>query len=434
MADTLIPYSFVPGTKAMADEVNANFIALAKSVDDMKTFTNESIENFNAEFEASLDEFGGKVDGKLAPDMSNSCNVTNCIIAVPQRVKYTLLNGVLTIKSGTVIVIPDGFEADGVTRKFLYKTLQTDISEVLTGATVTKRFQFIGNNGTRCISYNAANIYSGPTPPTAANSQVWFDTSSNRIKHRANAATEDWRTDYLSLPLISGAYKNGTGYTVINDVFNGMGYIGSTVWVDKGVKGLAPNYRNPDGTFSNMLLEVSILQLWTNSSENLTNSYYCIAPNGTITRQTPATYNQDKNINLNSSNKEVVILPFAICNVTDGVITSFNKFSALALASKSDLVTKAEINLSNVVVDYSSGINIASGWRATKSGIVYYNLMTDTSVGSGTIAINGVRVVSNIQTGANRNHHEIGGTVFISPGQTLTAEGSIYSLVFYPYK
>lgn len=32
MTDTLIPYSFIPGTKAKAQEVNANFIALAESI------------------------------------------------------------------------------------------------------------------------------------------------------------------------------------------------------------------------------------------------------------------------------------------------------------------------------------------------------------------------------------------------------------------
>ena len=73
MANSLIPYSFVPGTKAMASEVNANFIALAQAVEDGKTFTSESIEDFHSEMEECLDESLG---GKLETDLSNCNNIT----------------------------------------------------------------------------------------------------------------------------------------------------------------------------------------------------------------------------------------------------------------------------------------------------------------------------------------------------------------------
>lgn len=50
MADSMIPYSFTPGTKAKAGEVNANFVALA---DFIETFKSNSTENFD-EIETSL--------------------------------------------------------------------------------------------------------------------------------------------------------------------------------------------------------------------------------------------------------------------------------------------------------------------------------------------------------------------------------------------
>ena len=56
MTDVLIPYSFVPGTKAMASEVNANFIALAQGVEDCKTFTNQSMEDFDEQVSKRLDD------------------------------------------------------------------------------------------------------------------------------------------------------------------------------------------------------------------------------------------------------------------------------------------------------------------------------------------------------------------------------------------
>ena len=36
MTNSMIPYSFVPGTKAKADEVNANFISLANFIEQNK--------------------------------------------------------------------------------------------------------------------------------------------------------------------------------------------------------------------------------------------------------------------------------------------------------------------------------------------------------------------------------------------------------------
>lgn len=42
MTDTLIPYSFIPGTKAKAQEVNANFIALAESITGNTTTLNST--------------------------------------------------------------------------------------------------------------------------------------------------------------------------------------------------------------------------------------------------------------------------------------------------------------------------------------------------------------------------------------------------------
>lgn len=47
MADSMIPYSFIPGTKAKADEVNANFTALANIIEANKTNTAGDIEDLN---------------------------------------------------------------------------------------------------------------------------------------------------------------------------------------------------------------------------------------------------------------------------------------------------------------------------------------------------------------------------------------------------
>ena len=47
MTDSMIPYSFIPGTKAKANEVNANFISLANFIEQNKNSTASDIETIN---------------------------------------------------------------------------------------------------------------------------------------------------------------------------------------------------------------------------------------------------------------------------------------------------------------------------------------------------------------------------------------------------
>ena len=47
MTDSMIPYSFVPGTKAKANEVNANFISLANFIEQNKNSATSDIETVN---------------------------------------------------------------------------------------------------------------------------------------------------------------------------------------------------------------------------------------------------------------------------------------------------------------------------------------------------------------------------------------------------
>ena len=48
----------------------------------------------------------------------NKTQITNCITEIPQDIKLELNNGVLTLKAGSKVYVPNGFEADGTTRKF----------------------------------------------------------------------------------------------------------------------------------------------------------------------------------------------------------------------------------------------------------------------------------------------------------------------------
>ena len=56
MTNSMIPYSFIPGTKAKADEVNANFIALADVIEANKTTTSGDIEDVKEILETKADK------------------------------------------------------------------------------------------------------------------------------------------------------------------------------------------------------------------------------------------------------------------------------------------------------------------------------------------------------------------------------------------
>ena len=56
MTDSMIPYSFIPGTKAKAGEVNANFIALADAIESNRQAAAADIEELNETLETKASQ------------------------------------------------------------------------------------------------------------------------------------------------------------------------------------------------------------------------------------------------------------------------------------------------------------------------------------------------------------------------------------------
>ena len=174
--------------------------------------------------------------------------ITNCILEIPQRIKLEYENNVSgALKAGSQVIIPSGFEDDGVTPKFVYKEIEQDITFTLTATSSTSR---VG-----CAWYKsgsiAANVnrFSGDTAPTFIGAAIWYDTANNIIKNSSDSGAT-WNSGEYSLPIAEVSIN--TEDQQITQVFNGMGYIGSTCWVNKGVKVLMPNGRNADGTLNNI--------------------------------------------------------------------------------------------------------------------------------------------------------------------------------------
>lgn len=218
------------------------------------------------------------IDSKLGENL-----ITNCLKEAPQRIKYTLENGTLTIKAGSVVIVPSGTEdktadlpkgatfinenfkvydtqfSDG--KFFVWAELVNDISK--TEATTDSLFRLCEINITNATIEHKFKTDSGTGD--ASFTGIYYQTTDNRIANYVQGVVTD---EYMSLPVVqvlsNGSYIVGS----VQQVFNGMGYIGSTIWVDKGVKGLIPNGRNADGSLINEEVITDKLYTLTLNSNN----------------------------------------------------------------------------------------------------------------------------------------------------------------------
>ena len=215
----------------------------------------------------------------------NKSQITNCLLEVPQRIKLKLNDGVLTLKAGSQVIMPNGFEADGTAPKFDYVEIENDLTYTVNNNQQT--ILFIDNN--KNITARAKIWSFSGKQPSGLQYMAWYDNATNLMKFsQDNGST--WISGY-SLPLALFT-ANATQIISLDQVFNGIGYIGSTVWVDKGVKGLASNGRNADGSLINEEVITDKLTISTITDTVTRNRNININRNGVWTNASPLTYYQ----------------------------------------------------------------------------------------------------------------------------------------------
>ena len=185
---------------------------------------------------------------------------TNCITKIPQDIKLELSeDGVLTLKAGSKVYIPNGFEEDSITKKFDNLIINTDIS--------WGKLPELGNNSPIFIYINENNqdshyrlissCFSGNSDSEAGT--TYYNTTTNIIT--AHNSTGDI---HCSFP-IGIIEKNNEGNLQINQVFNGFGYMGSTIFALPGIEGLIPNGYNDDGSLNNTKFTTTSIRTNTES-------------------------------------------------------------------------------------------------------------------------------------------------------------------------
>lgn len=192
---------------------------------------------------------------KADKDLVNTGRITNCITEIPQDIKLELNNGTLTLKAGSKVYVPNGFEDDGVTPKFDVIVLKNDVIQTR-GFNIQHFMMYQISLNSFAHFVQGYNLFSGATDPTGVpNESCNYNTTLNKMRITTSGGSVWSNVDY-SLPFAIST-SNSSQYTSIDQIFNGFGYIGSTVFALPGVKGLIPNGRNADGSLKNIEVVVN---------------------------------------------------------------------------------------------------------------------------------------------------------------------------------
>ena len=173
----------------------------------------------------------------------NYDNISNCITEITQDIKLELNNGTLTLKAGSKVYVPNGKNADG-SNKFDVVVIESDISLTQGWGSSQTFLLFYDTKGLRLRIYDTGRCYSGTT---SVSDGAYYNTNDNKL-YVYDGGSLNFPA---SLPIAIIAGQSPT-ITSIDQVFNGFGYIGSTVFALPGVKGLIPNGRNADGSLKSI--------------------------------------------------------------------------------------------------------------------------------------------------------------------------------------
>ena len=165
--------------------------------------------------------------------------ITNCLTKIPQDIKLEINGeGNVVLKAGSkVCKLSDGS----------YKTASDDIVFSFFESYTGKTFLFVDNNATSPQGVvRPDGCYSGTEFPQGdiASNSVFLNTQTKEFYIYSDSS---WK--YFGVSSVGVATLNNGKATSIDQVFNGFGYIGNTMFALPGVSGLIPNGRNADGVF-----------------------------------------------------------------------------------------------------------------------------------------------------------------------------------------
>lgn len=391
-----------------------------------------------------LNDFSNITDS--AKNISNwSSNVSNCLIEIPQDINLELNNGTLTLKAGSKITSPDGTQV----------TITVDRTGTMTAA--GQYFVFANkNNGVLQLgTSNAVSLCgSGPSLPADGNTyKVFFNTTDSKIYRWDSSAWVEWS---VAFPLAIITVSSGA-ISSIDEVFNGFGYIGSTVFVLPGVKGLIPNGRNADGSLKNNTMTVQNVLTRTipsntdwhylsisasGTSCDFRTNYFQGASNPSSAPQFSVFYNYDTNLSYlqatvgawtqqnnfvcpfriehesSSPYKIISIQPANVFHAVDYNDTEFIAHQAKPSDRYVDLTLPADGN--SITVPADGILYLSKNSDATGQRVRFWNRTTSASISTWSSGVQNLEIIMSVSKGDTI-------TVVYNAGGTTNAFKFIYA-------
>lgn len=348
----------VDGIKALNDET-ARLTAQVANAIDGKVDIAENAATSAENFAETSKQWAVKMDGKVANEdfsakyYANQAQIsasltklddklTNCLLNVPQDIKLELSNGTLTLKAGSKVYVPNGVG------RFDEVIIPSDISRTI----VWHSPGFITCESNNYIDWAHIDYcFSGDAAPDSpVNGSLWYDTGNNRI-WRYNGSK--W-TAKKSLPIAILNASTTVSKQSIDQVFNGFGYIGGTVFALPGVEGLIPNGRNIDGSLNNIKLTTTSVFTYTPTTG--THDVLLTLTSDRFYWNSSARYDTENNYNIN----DAVIIPQLIlgyANVVSGKITSFNSKLPIKIADDQEVVHLSQEETISGIKNFETSIN-----------------------------------------------------------------------------
>jgi hypothetical protein len=280
-------------------------------------------------------------------DLYKDTTKTETVEGTPEDYTYT------TTETTTVEVSAD----DDWTRSEEVNTTVKKFDEVVVNndanwypsSTAGTRFGYYSLTSNRISNSVIGYTYSGNTSTmngvTPQSYTYFYNTETNKMYTGAGGV---WEAVSISLPVCLFTNDTNAKVTSINQVFNGFGYIGSTVFVLPNVKCLIPNGRNEDGSLNN--IDFTFKSVYTHTSTNAaakTKGFYINASQEIIgtsdgayiksissLSQRPSTwtggyciYVEDENRNyINQNTNPSLVMMYADSTQTASQITSLKPF------------------------------------------------------------------------------------------------------------
>ena len=407
--------------------------------------------------------------------LTNSPYTTNRILEIPQDIKLELNNGSLTLKSGSKLRRLTGEE--WITNNdFSLNTSYYGFNQsclIIPGST---------DNGASLTHLETPNIHlcsSGTTLPTSTTYQYcWFfktDTKEYYWTHD-NGATWERRANAEFFP-IAIANIGAEKWTSIDQIFNGFGYIGGTMFALPGVKIQTPNGKNEDGTYKTVIRTVDSVRTfdagaWGTKNLNIIfsgdslNIIFEVQPIERFTynkkfSSDETTYSYDENTGQwwyspdQSSWVKSALNIVGSCRVESGKITKFqvdtvdsvlnSNLSNLSAAGQAKFDAKANTDASNFTAtgketvvgwgmpDYSAGVTITSGYTATQKGLATVS-MNGSDHTTNTIYVNDVKIGFSY-AGNDYQEAPVNTQLSLDVGDKIRWTGTQSVIaIFFPYK